>query len=80
MQATDLLTLSKALAQHRNWSLSTVSIYAANDGKFFQRIEAGGGCTLRTAHRVVTWFSTNWPDDLAWPRDIPRPPKTKEAA
>lgn len=80
MQATDLLMLSEALAQHRNWSLSTVGFYAANDGKFFQRIQSGGGCTLRTAHRVTVWFADNWPADLAWPRDIPRPPKSKEAA
>ena len=80
MQATDLLKLSEALTQHRNWSLSTVGLYSANDGKFFQRIESGGGCTLRTAQRVLAWFSDNWPSDLAWPRDIPRPPKSKEAA
>ncbi len=80
MQATDLLTLSKMLARHHNWSLSTVALYAANDGKFLRRIEAGGGCTLRTASRVMAWLSTNWPTDLAWPVDIQRPSKVKVAA
>ena len=80
MQATDLLTLANAMIRHHNWSLSTVAIYAANDGKFFRRIEDGGGCTLRTAQRVLTWFHENWPEDLEWPRTIPRPTPKKEAA
>uniref|UniRef100_A4WS10 Uncharacterized protein n=1 Tax=Cereibacter sphaeroides (strain ATCC 17025 / ATH 2.4.3) TaxID=349102 RepID=A4WS10_CERS5 len=61
------------LSRHRNWSLSTVAIYASNDGKFFKRVAEGGGCTLRTAQRVVGWFSENWPDDLEWPAHIARP-------
>lgn len=80
MQATDLLTLANALIRHRNWSLSTVAIYAANDGKFFKRIEEGGGCTLRTAQRVLNWFAANWPDDLDWPPHIPRPTTSKKEA
>jgi hypothetical protein len=82
MQAHDLLKLAEALSRHRNWSLSTVALYAANDGKFFKRIAESGGCTLRTAQRVVGWFAANWPDDLSWPVDIPRPhpPKPKKEA
>lgn len=80
MQAKDLLTLAQAISGHQNWSLSTVSIYAANDGKFFKRIAEGGGCTLRTAQRVLSWFADQWPADLEWPHDIPRPPKSKKEA
>ncbi|MDF3420188.1 hypothetical protein HKX23_17705 [Sulfitobacter sp. KE29] len=65
---------------HSGLSLATVSTYAANDGKFFRRLDEGAGCTLKTAERVVEWFAANWPDDLEWPRDIPRPSKKKDAA
>lgn len=80
MQARDLLTLAETLSGHRNWSLSTVAVYAANDGKFFQRISCGGSCTLRTASKVLSWFSDNWPDDLEWPQGIERPSKKRSAA
>ncbi|RJE87105.1 hypothetical protein [Paracoccus onubensis] len=80
MQASDLLQLATAFAGHRNLSLNTVAVYAANDGKFFMRIDAGGGCTLRTARKILSWFSDNWPSDLEWPRSIPRPQKSKDAA
>lgn len=80
MQATDLLKLAKALAAHHNWSLSTMGLYAANDGKFFVRIAEGGGCTLRTAAQIMQYFCRNWPSDLAWPADISRPSKSRRAA
>lgn len=38
------------------------------------------GCTVRTFDRVLTWFNQHWPGDLEWPRDIPRPPKSKKEA
>lgn len=71
---TDTLTkLARAFAAHKGLKLSTVSTYAAQDGKYFDRLEHGAGCTLRKAERLVQWFSDNWPADLEWPRDIQRP-------
>ena len=29
--------------------------------------------TSRRAARITQWFSDHWPEDLAWPVDIPRP-------
>lgn len=80
MQATDLKVLAEALAAHRNWSLTTIGAYAANDGKFFSRVAAGGGCTLKTASAVLNWFAQNWPADLEWPRAVPRPPIPQKGA
>ncbi len=81
MNTNQIITLAEVYCAYTDLQLSTVSTYAANDGKWLGRLGADkAGCTLRRAHRVIAWFSTNWPDDLAWPRDIPRPPKTKEAA
>lgn len=73
MNTKKLVEMAITYAQHCSLALSTVSSYAANDGKFFQRLSQGAGCTLRTAERRIQWFSDNWPEDLEWPSDVPRP-------
>lgn len=73
MQAQHLLHLAGNYAAHTGKKPSTLGVYAVNDGKFFGRLQAGSSCSLRTADRVLNWFHENWPDDLAWPSDIPRP-------
>ncbi len=40
---------------------------------FFNRLEDGKGCTVRTYNQVLQWFSNYWPPGLAWPEWIPRP-------
>lgn len=75
-----LVHLAETYAAHHNLALSTVSTYAANDGKFFGNLKGDAGCTLSKAERVVAWFSENWPADLTWPRDIQRPSKRKAMA
>lgn len=80
MDTKTLVNLAEAYAAHLGLKLSTVSTYAAMDGKFFGRLKEGAGCTLRKAARLVLWFSDNWPADLEWPRQIPRPPKSKKEA
>ena len=80
-QAADIIRLAEQYAAHQALTLATVSTYAGNDGKLFRRMKLeGAGCTLKTAARLMVWFSDHWPSDLEWPRDIPRPPKSKEAA
>lgn len=73
MKIEHLLDLADAYSAHTGLRLTTVGAYAANDGKFFGRLKAGAGCTLRKASAIVRWFSDNWPADLEWPRDIARP-------
>ena len=82
MRTTDLTKLADLWGSHKGLKLSTVSTYAAGDGKFFHRLKEGASCTLRRAEAVTSWFSDNWPDqELEWPRSIPRPkPNKKEAA
>lgn len=69
----DILELSRAYAAHMGLKLSTVSNYAANDGKLLISLEKRGSCTLATAEKILCWLSLNWPEDLEWPADIPRP-------
>lgn len=80
MSANSLVRLAETFAAHRGFTLSTVSTYAANDGKWVDGLKAGASCTLRKAAIVTQWFSDRWPADLDWPRDIPRPPKSKKEA
>lgn len=80
MQARQIMDLAETYSAHTGRKLSTLGAYTVNDGKFFDRLEGGGSCTLKTAARVVRWFSETWPDDLEWPRHIPRPPKSKKEA
>lgn len=75
-----LIALAEAYAEHNRLTLSTVSTYAADDGKYFRNLREGAGLTLRKAERLLHWFSDNWPSDLDWPADIPRPRKPMEAA
>ena len=77
MNTSKLVDIAITYAKHRSLTLSTVSTYAANDGKFFVRLSEGAGCTLRKAAMLLQWFSDNWPEDLEWPSDVPRPSPTK---
>lgn len=71
---THISRLADAYARHFDLKISTVSTYAANDGKWLENIRKPSvSCTLRKAHTVLQWFAANWPADLAWPSDIPRP-------
>lgn len=75
---THLIDLSATYAAHMNLSHWRVSFIVRGDGQFFRRLAEGKSCTLKTASHVMQWFSDNWPADLEWPRDIPRPPKQKK--
>ncbi len=80
MSTYHLTRLAEAYALHRGLKISTVSTYAATDGKWIDGLKSGASCTLRKAAAVTQWFSDHWPADLEWPRDIPRPPKAKKEA
>lgn len=82
MTREQLITLAGAMATHVGRSEQTLSNHIVGHARLFQRLRANKSCTLETAHTAGTWFSDNWPADLDWPRDIPRPRKSnpKEAA
>ncbi|TNF16795.1 MAG: hypothetical protein EP320_00600 [Rhodobacteraceae bacterium] len=80
MKVQDLVTLAKAYKTHRGLKMSSLGAYSANDGKFFTRLEQGGGCTIKTAQKVIDWFDQNWPADLEWPHGLERPSTKRSAA
>lgn len=80
MKIEHLVALADAYSAHSDLKLTTIGVYAVNDGKFFERLKAGGGCTIKTANNVLNWFNIIYPADLEWPADIPRPPRSKKEA
>lgn len=78
MNKQTILKLATAYAGHTGLTLSTISTYAAEDGKWLTNLQKPEvSCTLRKAERVLQWFSNNWHADLEWPRGIARPAPTK---
>lgn len=73
MDELTLVDLGQRFADARGISLWRVGFLAADDGKFFTRLQTGRTCTLRSARVVVQYLSDHWPDDHEWPADIPRP-------
>lgn len=80
MEPNHLTTLAAALSAHTKRAEATISNKAAGNAVLFARLRRGEGCTLKTAKRVLGWFDENWPADLAWPENVPRPSKDQRAA
>lgn len=83
MELTNLIRLVEVFSPHVDRSEATVSNWiTGTHARLFSRLRAGHGCSVPTFNKSIQWFSDHWPDDLAWPSDIPRPPKTnpQEAA
>lgn len=75
----NILFLADAYGSHVGVTLSTVSNRACGRGAFLPGLrdrmddpELDVG--VRRLRNTLQWFSVNWPEDLEWPADIPRPP------
>jgi hypothetical protein len=82
MQYEHLLTLASAYAQHIDRSLKTVARHIGLHSIVFERLARGEGCRVDTFNKAMGWFLANWPADLDWPADVPRPdvPQKKRRA
>lgn len=74
----NILFLADRYRSHVNLALSTVSLRAAGKGSYLpelqQRLANGeANAGTRRLWQIMTWFDGNWPSDLEWPEDIPRP-------
>ncbi|WP_139197987.1 hypothetical protein [Sphingomonas gellani] len=58
-----LLALAETWAAANNRSTATLASRVARDGKFLERLSAGGQCTADKAERFFAFFRTegNWP-------------------
>jgi len=69
----NLLALADLFCAHSHLSEATISNKITAHARLFSRIRENKGCTVKTFHAATTWFSENWPADLAWPKQITRP-------
>ena len=69
----NLRSCADAFALARGLEVSTVGRLAANDGRFFERIEAGSSFTARKYDETIRWFAGNWPSNAEWPAHVARP-------
>jgi len=77
-----LFKIQQAYSAHYGLTHWAVSYRIFGHGDFFHRLmkKDQSSCTIRTFDRAVSWFSDSWPENLAWPDDIPRPSKKEDAA
>ena len=68
-----LQTCAAEFAKATEREISTVSRLAAGDWRFFDRLNDGVSFTARKYDLTMSWFSANWPEQLPWPADVPRP-------
>ena len=73
MNTKDPLNVAQIYSTAAGLSLSTIGNRALNNGRFFKRLLAGHGCTVRNHNRMLQYLSDHWPANLAWPSEIPRP-------
>lgn len=76
-----LITVSDIFAQARGIGRQRLSTIVLNRGSTLDRIADGDSdLTTGTFEKAMLWFSSNWPDCVDWPADIPRPASAEEAA
>lgn len=68
-----LLTLFEAGAVHLKLGFLTMSVRANGDGRFYRKLrERQGTFTVMAYDKAVAWFSSVWPAEREWPRNIER--------
>lgn len=80
MQYEFLIKLAETFSGHIGRSEATLSNKCVGHARLFSRLRDGCGCSVGTFNGTVLWLSENWPEDLEWPADVPRPFVTKDAA
>jgi len=74
MTGDQLLALARLYTAHHGISLRQLGRRALQGNhKFFARLEAGDGVNTKSIERAGVWLAENWPTEVPWPDDIPRP-------
>ena len=79
METQSLITAAQIYATARGIEMASLGTYLVRDARFFDRLRVGR-VTVRRVDRAARRLSEMWPDDLAWPSDIPRPESPKATA
>lgn len=73
MDTRHILTLVERLSAHLARSEMTLAKRAGVHSRLVMRLRAGEGCTVGTFTKMMGWLDANWPSDLEWPPEVPRP-------
>lgn len=57
-----LLDAADEYCRLTGYARSTVALKVMDDGKFFDRVEEGGGVTISTYEKVMKWFADHSED------------------
>lgn len=68
-----IVTLVDILSAHVDRSELTLAKRADVHTRLVPRLRQGKGCTVGTYLKMMYWLDRNWPADLQWPTDVPRP-------
>lgn len=74
IEKSHLLTLADAFIAATGRSEGAISSAALNESKKLARLRAGYGIDVDRFNAVLVWFDRNWPEGLAWPEGVVRPP------
>jgi hypothetical protein len=70
----NLKIIATRYAKKRGHQISTVAREFCGDHQFFDRIiDQGKTFSVLQYDRIIARFALNWPEDLKWPADVPRP-------
>lgn len=75
IELSHLGKLADCLAPFINRSDATISMRITDNAnaRLIARARSGQGCNAETFRHAMQWFHENWPPDLEWPSDVPRP-------
>lgn len=71
-----IVRLAETMMAHERVTHWAISRRIGANGDFVDRMMRGKDCQTGTYISIIKRFDEIWPDDLEWPRDIPRPSAT----
>jgi hypothetical protein len=78
MEFEHLIILADTYGGHEQRSDATIAKRANLHTRFFERLRAGEGVTVRGFNRAMRFFQESWPEDLDWPPQVPRPSSSQK--
>lgn len=70
---SQLITVVDAFCAARRLSRARISTLVFNAGSRLGQIADGGDLHTGSFEHAMRWLSSNWPEAVAWPTDVPRP-------
>lgn len=69
-----LLELCDLYGRAESLQSRSLAVLIWDDSRLIDRLREGGDVATRRWQYGMAWLSAHWPDELAWPNHIERPP------